>query len=57
MSYGKATTFLPVLDLLFGTAYLPDRWPSTYGLANGHRAPRGYLAQLRWPFRRSRGRR
>jgi len=45
---------LPVLDLIFGTAYLPDRWPSAYGLAHGRRAPRGYLRQLVWPFRAER---
>lgn len=44
---------LPVLDLIFGTAYLPDRWPSAYGLAHGH-APRGYLRQFVWPFRAER---
>ena len=43
---------LPVLDLLFGTAHLPDRWPSAYGLAHGAPAPRGYLRQLLWPLRR-----
>jgi sterol desaturase/sphingolipid hydroxylase (fatty acid hydroxylase superfamily) len=43
---------LPVLDLLFGTAHLPDRWPSAYGLAHAARAPRGYLRQLLWPLRR-----
>ena len=32
---------LPVLDLLFGTAHLPDRWPSAYGLAHGAPASRG----------------
>jgi lathosterol oxidase len=42
---------LPALDVLFGTAYLPDRWPSAYGLAHGRRAPRGYLRQFAWPFR------
>ena len=26
----------PILDILFGTYYLPDRWPTEYGLA--HRA-------------------
>lgn len=44
---------LPVLDVIFGTAYLPDRWPSSYGLADGRSAPRGYLRQLLWPFRRA----
>lgn len=42
---------LPVLDVLFGTAYLPDRWPSAYGLVHGAGAPRGYLRQFLWPFR------
>jgi sterol desaturase/sphingolipid hydroxylase (fatty acid hydroxylase superfamily) len=26
---------LPVIDRLFGTYYLPDRWPAAYGLAPG----------------------
>jgi lathosterol oxidase len=43
---------LPVLDVLFGTAHLPDRWPSAYGLVHGPRPPRGYLRQMLWPFRR-----
>jgi len=43
---------LPVLDVVFGTAYLPDRWPSAYGLTAAPRPPRGYLGQLLWPFRR-----
>lgn len=43
---------LPVLDVLFGTAYLPERWPSAYGIAQGAAAPRGYLRQFLWPFRR-----
>ncbi|MEY2450854.1 MAG: hypothetical protein QOD92_428 [Acidimicrobiaceae bacterium] len=39
---------LPVLDVIFGTCYLPDYMPSTYGM--GEPAPRGYLAQMAWPF-------
>ena len=42
---------LPWLDRLFGSAYVPARWPSSYGLAEGH-APAGVFAQLAWPFRR-----
>ena len=42
---------LPWLDRLFGTAYVPARWPRAYGLAHGA-APDGLLAQLAWPFRR-----
>ena len=39
---------LPVLDVLFGTCYLPDHMPEKYGM--GEAAPRGYVAQLSWPF-------
>ena len=41
---------LPVLDRLFGTCYLPgDRWPASYGLADGATGP----ARIRAPVRRS----
>lgn len=43
--------FLPLWDWLFGTAWLPDRWPRDYGTV-GERVPEGYLAQLAYPFRR-----
>ena len=42
---------LPLLDVMFGTAYLPDRWPSAYGLVGGEGPPSGYLRQFLWPFR------
>ena len=39
----------PWLDRLFGTYYLPEgRWPNGYGVPE--HVPRGYLAQLRYPF-------
>jgi sterol desaturase/sphingolipid hydroxylase (fatty acid hydroxylase superfamily) len=41
----------PLLDVLFRTAYLPDRWPSAYGLADTQSPPRGYVPQFLWPFR------
>jgi lathosterol oxidase len=42
---------LPVIDAIFGTFYLPaDRWPAVYGVA-GNPVPRGYSAQLTYPFR------
>jgi len=44
---------LPIWDWLFGTLYLPDRWPAAYGLAGGKRLPPGYLRQLVHPFRAS----
>lgn len=43
---------LPVLDFVFGTAYLPESWPSGYGINGGATPPEGYLRQLLWPFRR-----
>ena len=38
----------PLLDLLFGTFYLPDQWPSGYGVHD--KVPRGWLRQLFYPF-------
>lgn len=42
---------LLVLDVLFGAAHMPDRWPSGYGISGGERPPDGYLRQMVWPFR------
>ena len=42
----------PAWDLLFGTYYLPHRWPTAYGLVHGRRVPSQWLAQLTFPFRR-----
>jgi sterol desaturase/sphingolipid hydroxylase (fatty acid hydroxylase superfamily) len=43
---------LPVLDVLFGTAYLPkDRVPVAYGIDEP--VPGAYLAQMTHPFRRA----
>jgi hypothetical protein len=33
---------LPQLDWVFGTYYLPDRWPNAYGLSSGQKVPGGY---------------
>lgn len=41
----------PVWDLLFGTYYLPDVWPSRYGLTGERRIPAGWLRQLVHPLR------
>lgn len=39
----------PLLDRLFGTYYLPEaKWPSGYGVPET--VPKGYLAQLKYPF-------
>jgi sterol desaturase/sphingolipid hydroxylase (fatty acid hydroxylase superfamily) len=43
---------LPVLDMLFGTFYLPkDRTPTRYGLSET--IPTGYLKQMFYPFKTS----
>lgn len=43
----------PLFDRLFGTYYLPkDQWPEGYGIP-GNPVPRGYLAQLKHPFKRA----
>ena len=46
----------PIWDRLFGTYYLPDRWPSAYGLCGRRDVPTRWVTQLMYPFRkRSRG--
>jgi sterol desaturase/sphingolipid hydroxylase (fatty acid hydroxylase superfamily) len=40
---------LPLIDAVFGTLRIPDRWPERYGI--GEPIPSGYLRQLAWPFR------
>lgn len=46
---------LPVIDRLFGTAYLPaERWPSAYGI-DGAMVPAGWLRQLVLPLRNAGG--
>jgi lathosterol oxidase len=46
----------PVWDRLFGTYYLPDRWPAEYGLSGGRDVPARWLTQFAWPFRSRRSR-
>jgi sterol desaturase/sphingolipid hydroxylase (fatty acid hydroxylase superfamily) len=43
-------SFLPLWDLLFGTAHQPDHWPKKYGTVN-FQPPETYLGQLAYPFR------
>ena len=45
---------LPAVDWLFGTMYLPGRWPDSYG-CDGDVPDVGYLARLLSPWRASRG--
>lgn len=41
----------PLWDWLFGTYYMPRRWPREYGLFGGRDVPTGWLSQLAYPFR------
>jgi sterol desaturase/sphingolipid hydroxylase (fatty acid hydroxylase superfamily) len=42
----------PMIDRVCGTCFLPaERWPTGYGV-QGHPVPKGYVAQLAYPFRR-----
>jgi len=44
----------PLLDRIFGTYYFPDsKWPTGYGVPEN--VPKGYLAQLKYPFVRKAG--
>jgi sterol desaturase/sphingolipid hydroxylase (fatty acid hydroxylase superfamily) len=46
----------PIWDILFGTYYLPGRWPTEYGLCGQRDVPARWVTQLVYPFiRRSRG--
>ncbi len=45
----------PLWDILFGTYYLPDRWPSAYGLSGRRDVPARWVTQLFYPFRRRSG--
>ena len=40
----------PVWDRLFGTYYLPDRWPTAYGLHAGREVPSRWITQFVHPF-------
>jgi len=42
----------PLWDILFGTYYLPDRWPGAYGLSGRRDVPGRWVTQLLYPFRR-----
>jgi len=43
--------FLPLWDLVFGTAHQPAHWPKNYGTVR-FQPPEDYLGQLAYPFRR-----
>jgi len=43
--------FLPLWDVVFGTAHQPEHWPKNYGTVK-FQPPESYLGQLAYPFRR-----
>lgn len=43
---------LPLYDVIFGTAYLSNRWPERYGI-EGDPVPPHYVRQMVWPFRKA----
>ncbi len=44
----------PLWDWLFGTYYMPGRWPTSYGLCDQRKVPASWLMQLVDPLRRRR---
>ncbi|NQV35056.1 MAG: sterol desaturase family protein [Phycisphaeraceae bacterium] len=44
----------PFWDRLFGTFYMPGRWPEKYGLCGKRDVPSSWLLQFFYPFRRPR---
>jgi sterol desaturase/sphingolipid hydroxylase (fatty acid hydroxylase superfamily) len=42
----------PLWDWLFGTLYIPGRWPNQYGLCNPSDVPASWALQILYPFRR-----
>jgi len=55
MDKNFAPTF-PLLDIIFGTFYMPEgRLPESYGVP-GSDIPHGFWRQIVWPFRKPKGR-
>jgi sterol desaturase/sphingolipid hydroxylase (fatty acid hydroxylase superfamily) len=47
----------PIWDLLFRTYYLPDEWPTRYGLSGRRDVPSSWIKQLTYPLARMRNKR
>lgn len=41
---------VPLWDRLFGTYYMPQRWPKKYGIAGAENVPTGIWGQFWYPF-------
>ena len=42
----------PIWDRIFGTYYMPGRWPKAYGLVGDHKLPNNWLTQMIYPFKK-----
>lgn len=42
---------VPIWDRLFGTYYMPQRWPKEYGLAGTEQVPNNFWSQFWYPFK------
>jgi lathosterol oxidase len=47
----------PIWDILFRTYYLPEEWPTRYGVSGGREVPSGWIKQLTYPLARTRNQR
>ena len=47
----------PIWDILFRTYYLPEQWPTRYGVSGRRDVPFGWMKQLTYPFARMRNKR
>jgi lathosterol oxidase len=47
----------PIWDILFRTYYLPEQWPTRYGVSGRRDVPSGFIKQLTYPLARMRNRR
>jgi sterol desaturase/sphingolipid hydroxylase (fatty acid hydroxylase superfamily) len=44
----------PIWDILFRTYYLPEQWPTRYGVSGRRDVPTSWIKQLTYPFARMR---
>lgn len=44
--------FLPIYDVIFGTAHLPAHLPTRYGTTAETKVPEGFIGQFKYPFKK-----
>jgi hypothetical protein len=47
----------PIWDILFRTYYLPEEWPTRYGVSGGREVPSSWIKQVTYPLARTRNQR